>query len=101
MAVASSEARERVTSWTEAWDEIGAEVTETIPVGERHIVTAIHQAGRGRSGIEVTMDAAFLFEVGDDGLISYLALLPTSEEALALARARAWRLGQAVTHRPG
>jgi len=74
--------------WTDAWDQVGAEVTGTVTVGDHHVVTAIHQTGRGRSGIEVSMDAAFLFEVGDDGLMSYLALVPTSEEALALARER-------------
>ena len=57
-----------ITAWTDAWQEISAEVTDTIPVGERHIVTAVHQEGRGRDGIELSMELAFLFEVGDDGL---------------------------------
>jgi ketosteroid isomerase-like protein len=34
------------------------------------------------------MDAAFVFEVGDDGLMSYLALIPETEDAVALARRR-------------
>src|SRR3954451_19213563 len=41
-----------ISTWIEAWEEISAEVTDTILVGERHIVTAIHQEGRGREGIE-------------------------------------------------
>jgi hypothetical protein len=54
-------------------------VTENIPVGERHVVTTVHQEGRGRGGIEVSMELAFLFDVSNDGLCSYLAMLPTSE----------------------
>jgi ketosteroid isomerase-like protein len=77
-----------IQNWTDAWDDIVAEVTETIPVGERHVVTALHQTGRGRSGIEVSMDLAFLFEIRDDGLCSYLAMLPDAEEAVRLARER-------------
>jgi ketosteroid isomerase-like protein len=77
-----------IQNWTDAWDDIVAEVTEMIPVGERHVVAALHQTGRGRSGIEVSMDLAFLFEIQDDGLCSYLAMLPDAEEAVRLARER-------------
>jgi ketosteroid isomerase-like protein len=77
-----------VTSWTDAWEEISAEVTDTIPVGDRHIATAIHQEGRGRDGIELSMELAFLFEIGDDGLCRYLAMVPTPDEAVAIARER-------------
>jgi ketosteroid isomerase-like protein len=77
-----------VTSWTEVWEVVTAEVTDNTPVGERHVVTTIHQAGRGRGGIEVTMDLAFLFDVGDDGLCHFLAMLPTPEEAVAMAEER-------------
>jgi ketosteroid isomerase-like protein len=77
-----------ITAWTEAWEEISAEVTETIPVGERHIVTAIHQEGRGRDGIELSMKLAFLFEIGDDGVCTFLAMVPTPEEAVELAEER-------------
>jgi hypothetical protein len=52
------------------------------------VVTTVHQEGRGRGGIEVSMDLAFLFDVSDDGLCSYLAMLPTSEEAFQMAEQR-------------
>jgi ketosteroid isomerase-like protein len=77
-----------ITAWTDAWEEISAEVTGNTPVGERHVVTAVHQDGRGRAGIEVSMDLAFLFDVGDDGRCVYLAMLPTVEEALRMAQQR-------------
>jgi hypothetical protein len=77
-----------VNAWTEAWEEISAEVTENVPVGERCVVTAIHQEGRGRGGIEVSMDIAFLFEQGDDGLCVFLAMLPDRDSAVALAEER-------------
>jgi ketosteroid isomerase-like protein len=74
--------------WVEVWQDLDMEVTELIPVGERHVVAAVHQTGRGRAGIEVTMDVGFIFEIRDDGLVSYLALMPDGEQALELARER-------------
>ena len=76
-----------ITSWTDAWEQISAEVTGVINVGERHIVTAVHQEGRGREGIELAMELAFLFDVGDDGLCHFLAMVPT-EEAIRIAEER-------------
>ena len=77
-----------IETWTEAWEEISAEVTANTPVGERHVVTAIHQEGRGRGGIEVSMDIAFLFDVNDEGRCSFLAMLPTAEQGVAMAEER-------------
>ena len=77
-----------VTAWSEAWEEISAEVTENIPVGERCVVTAVHQEGRGRAGIEVGMDIAFLFELDDAGLCGFLAMLPDRDSAVELAEQR-------------
>jgi hypothetical protein len=77
-----------ITAWTDAWEEVTAEVTDNSAVGERHVVTTIHQEGRGRGGIEVSMELAFLFDVGDQGLCSYLAMLPTPEEAFRMAEER-------------
>ncbi len=77
-----------IHSWTDAWEKVTAEVTDSIPVGERHVVTAIHQEGRGRGGIAVSMDIAFLFDVNDDGLCSFLAMVPTADEAVRLAEER-------------
>jgi ketosteroid isomerase-like protein len=77
-----------IKAWTDAWEEVSAEVTDNTPVGERHVVTSIHQVGLGRGGIEVSMDLAFLFDVNDEGLCAFLAMLPTSEEALEMAKER-------------
>jgi ketosteroid isomerase-like protein len=77
-----------ITSWTDAWEEITAEVTDNTPVGERHVVTTIHQEGRGRAGIEVSMELAFLFDVNDKGLCSFLAMLPTRQEGIRMAEDR-------------
>jgi ketosteroid isomerase-like protein len=77
-----------IRAWTDAWEEISADVTDNTPVGERHVVTTIHQEGRGRGGIEVSMQLAFLFDVNDEGLCTYLAMLPTPEEAIRMAEER-------------
>ncbi len=77
-----------ITAWTEAWDEISAEVEDNTVVGERHVVTTIHQKGRGRAGIEVSMELAFLFDVNDDGICTFLAMLPTREQAIGMAEER-------------
>jgi ketosteroid isomerase-like protein len=77
-----------MSAWTDAWEEVTAEVTDNITVGDRHVVIAVHQEGRGRGGIEVSMELAFLFDVNDQGLCSYLAMLPSPEEAVAMAEER-------------
>ena len=77
-----------ITAWTDAWEEVAADVTDTTAVGERHVVTTIHEEGRGRAGIEVSMDLAFLFDVNDEGLCTFLAMLPTPEEAIRMAEER-------------
>jgi ketosteroid isomerase-like protein len=77
-----------ITAWTDAWDEVSAEVTDNTAVGERHVVTTVHQKGRGRAGIEVSMELAFLFDINDEGLCGYLAMLATPGEALRMAEER-------------
>lgn len=77
-----------ITAWMDAWEEIGAEVTDNSPVGERHVVTTVRQEGRGRGGIEVSMDLAFLFDVDEEGKCAFLAMLATPEEAVEMARRR-------------
>jgi ketosteroid isomerase-like protein len=74
--------------WVEVWQEIETEVSRMTPVGERHLVAEVRQVGHGREGIEVSMDVAFLFDVGDDGLVRYLGLLPDLEQASDTARER-------------
>src|SRR6185369_6815092 len=47
-----------IEAWTDAWEEVTAQVTGNEAVGERHVVISVHQEGRGRGGIEVSMDLA-------------------------------------------
>jgi len=77
-----------IEAWTDAWEEVTAQVTGNEAVGERHVVISVHQEGRGRGGIEVSMDLAFLFDVDDQGRCSFLAMVPTPEEALSMAQER-------------
>ena len=77
-----------ITAWTDAWEEVTAEITDNSTVGERHVVTTIHQEGRGRAGIKVSMDLAFLFDVNEEGRCTFLAMLPTAEEATRMAEER-------------
>ncbi len=77
-----------IAAWIEAWEEVSAQVTDNEPVGDRHVVTSVHQEGRGRGGIEVSMELAFLFDVEEQGRCTYLAMLPTTEEAIEMARRR-------------
>jgi ketosteroid isomerase-like protein len=74
--------------WADAWEGLDMEVGDVTPVGDRHVIAEVHQVGHGRSGIEVSMDVAFLFEVSDDDLVDFLALLPDGEQATALAKER-------------
>jgi ketosteroid isomerase-like protein len=74
-----------IAPWIEAWQTIDMEISRLTPVGERHVIAEVHQVGHGRGGIEVSMDVAFLFEVSEDGLVGYLALIPGREQAQELA----------------
>jgi len=77
-----------ITAWLEAWEKVSAEVIAHAPVGERHVVTSVRQEGLGRGGIEVSMELAFLFDVNEQGLCTFLAMVPTAEEAIAMAEER-------------
>ena len=77
-----------VGPWVDAWRRIETEIDRTTSVGERHVVVEVRQTGHGREGIEVSMDVAFLFDLGEDGLVDYLALLPDADQALRSARER-------------
>jgi ketosteroid isomerase-like protein len=76
-----------IEPWTDVWEELDMEITGLTPVGDRHVIAAVHQTGHGRAGIEVSMNVAFAFEI-QDGLVVYLGLLPTVEQAVGLARER-------------
>jgi ketosteroid isomerase-like protein len=73
--------------WTDAWEELAMDVISVEPVGERHVVAGVNQRARGRGGIEVELEVAFLFEA-DGRRCVHLALLPSRESATELARER-------------
>ncbi|MGA8217950.1 MAG: nuclear transport factor 2 family protein [Solirubrobacterales bacterium] len=77
-----------IAPWVEAWQGLEVKVERTTPVGERHVVAEVHQVGHGRDGIKVSMDVAFLFEVSEQGRISYLGLHPDPSAVIADARVR-------------
>ena len=74
--------------WLEAWEDFAIEVTAQEPVGERHVVTSVHQSGVGRgSGIPVEMDVAYVCEIRD-GRFAALQLYMSQEEAREVAEGR-------------
>jgi len=74
--------------WNEAWESYEMRIIDMVPVGERHVVTHMSQTGIGRgSGIEVTGDLGWLFEVRD-GLATRIELFGDFDSALAAARER-------------
>ena len=77
-----------IIAWVDAWESVTADVVDNRTVGERHVITAVHQHGRGRGGIEVSMDLAFLFDVNESGLCEFLAMLPTADAAIRMAEDR-------------
>jgi hypothetical protein len=77
-----------ITQWNEAWDSFNAEVLSIERIGERHVLVHVRQNGTGRgSGIEVTMESGWAFEVVA-GHCTYLGLHQTLEGARAEALAR-------------
>jgi hypothetical protein len=77
-----------IEPWVEVWQYLQMDITAITPAGERCAIVDVHQTAQGREGIEVTMDVTFLFEVGDEGLVVYMALHPDHESAQADARVR-------------
>jgi ketosteroid isomerase-like protein len=74
--------------WVEAWEGLDLEVISIEPVGESHVLAAVHQSAHGRaSGVAVEMDVVFVFQAGGERCV-YLALLPDWESALELVRER-------------
>jgi ketosteroid isomerase-like protein len=74
--------------WNEAWDEFRQEPIGIEPIGERHVVTDVHQTARGRrSGLELEQVATYVYEVRD-GRAVYLAVHFDGERARAAARER-------------
>jgi ketosteroid isomerase-like protein len=77
-----------IEPWVDAWQDLGMDIKDVTPVGDRHVLAEVHQTAHGRAGIEVSMDVAFLFEIRDDGRVGYLALHPHRDAALDDARVR-------------
>jgi ketosteroid isomerase-like protein len=76
-----------VGAWLEAWDEFHVEELETEAIDEHHVLMLVRQVGTGQSsGLEITMDAAYLYEVGDDSKLVRFELHLTRESALGAVR---------------
>jgi ketosteroid isomerase-like protein len=74
--------------WLEAWDDFQIEVREMEPVGDRHVVTTIHQSGIGRgSGIPVEMDVAYMLDIRD-GKVAALQMYLSRDDAISVAEQR-------------
>jgi ketosteroid isomerase-like protein len=77
-----------LAQWLEAWEGFGVEIDEAQPVGERHVLTDMHQSGRGKgSGVAVEMHAAYLWEIRE-GRLAALHLYQGSDEAIRVAAER-------------
>jgi ketosteroid isomerase-like protein len=75
-------------NWVDAWEGLKLEVTSIEPLGQRHVLAAVHQRAEGRaSGVAVEMDVVFVFEAAGERCV-YLALVPDWDSALELARER-------------
>jgi ketosteroid isomerase-like protein len=78
-----------ITAWNEAWDSFHTEIVELEQLGDGRVITRMRQTGTGRgSGVEVAMEAGWLFEVSD-GLCTYIAIQPSYELAREHALERA------------
>jgi ketosteroid isomerase-like protein len=74
--------------WLEAWDDFQIEVRGMEAVGERHVVTSIHQSGIGSgSGIPVEMDVAYMLDIRDGKVIA-LQMYLSRDEATSVAEQR-------------
>jgi ketosteroid isomerase-like protein len=77
-----------LANWLEVWDGFEVEVERVEPVGESHVVAAVHQRARGKgSGVEVDMRIAYMFDLAESNTKA-LHLYPSWDEAVAAARER-------------
>jgi ketosteroid isomerase-like protein len=77
-----------LNQWLEAWEEFEIQALEMEPVGERHVVTTVHQTAKGKgSGIEVEMEIAYMSEIRD-GKVAALQMYMTREDAVSVAEQR-------------
>jgi ketosteroid isomerase-like protein len=69
--------------WLEAWETFTLDVLDIEAVGDRHVVAVVRQNGRGRlSGLALTMEAAHLYEMDEDGKIVRFELHDERKRAL-------------------
>jgi len=74
--------------WLEAWETFTLDILDIEAVDDRHVVAVVRQNGRGRlSGLELTMEAAHLYEIDEDGMVVRFEL--HLDRASALARVSA------------
>jgi len=77
-----------VQRWLDAWEGFSVEIARLEPVGERHVVSLLHQTATGRgSGIPVEMEIAFLWDVRGDA-VAAMHIYPTRDEAVAVGERR-------------
>jgi ketosteroid isomerase-like protein len=80
---------EWITAWNEAWDSFHTEIEEIETLNDRQVITRMRQSGTGRgSGVEVVMEAGWLFEV-EDNRCTYISIQPTYDAVRAHAVERA------------
>jgi ketosteroid isomerase-like protein len=76
--------------WDEAWEVwegVRIEPLDVIDVGGGRYVVPIHNWGRAkRSGIEVDQRFAFLYTLGEDGLVIRNQMFPDAESAIEAAQ---------------
>jgi uncharacterized protein len=69
--------------WLEAWETFTLDVLDIEAVGDRHVVAVVRQNGRGRlSGLALTMEAAHLYEMDENGKIVRFELHDERKRAL-------------------
>lgn len=79
-------------AWDEAWETFINEPIDVEPIGERTVFVRARQTGRGAgSGVEVSVIAGWVFQVGDDGKATRVELYQDAEMARDAALALAER----------
>jgi ketosteroid isomerase-like protein len=77
-----------LNNWLEAWEDFEIEITRIELVGEHHVVSDIHQTGRGKgSGIEVELDVFYLWEIRGEKLAAQ-HIYWDRDQAIEVARQR-------------
>ncbi len=77
-----------IVAWTDAWEELSTEVTETVFIGDRHVATAIHQGGAGGPGSSSPWVSHFSSMSGRTASVTSSRWSPRLEEAVRLAEER-------------